>query len=69
MTDKDKIEKTEEIEGYIIFVYNQELIHSDGRILYGRYPNDIVVVLKEGNFIKLSENEIMVVKNKLVLSL
>ena len=68
-TFKVEEDKSEEIEGYIIFAYNQEVILSDGRILYGRYPNDLVVVLKEGNFIKLCENEILVVNNKLVLSL
>ena len=68
-TFKLEEDKSEEIEGYIVFAYNQEMVQTDGRILYGRYPNDLVVVLKEGNFIKLCENEIMVVKNKLVLSL
>ena len=62
-------DKSEEIEGYIVFAYNQEMIRSDGRILYGKYPNDLVVLLKEGNFIKLSENEISVCNNRLVLNL
>lgn len=61
--------KSEVIEGYIIFVYNQEKIQTDGTIKYGKYPNNLVVVLKEGNFIKISGKEILVVNNKLVLSL
>lgn len=56
-------------EGFIIFVQNEEKIQTNGKVLFGRYPRDVVVLLEEGQFIKISGKEILVINNKLVLSL
>lgn len=57
------------VEGYIIFVENEQKIQTNGKVLFGRYPKDVIVVLQEGQFIKLSQKEITVMNKKLVLSL
>ena len=61
--------ETNKVEGYIIFVENEEKILTNGKVLFGRYPREVVAILKEGEFIKISGKEILVINNKLVLSL
>lgn len=57
------------IEGYIILVEKEQKILTNGKVLFGRYPSKVVAILKEGEFIKISGKEILVINNKLVLSL
>ena len=57
------------VEGYIIFVENEQKIQTNGKVLFGRYPSKVVTILREGEFIKISGKEILVINNKSVLSL
>ena len=57
------------VEGYIIFVENEQKILTNGKVLFGRYPKEVVAILKEGEFVNISEKKILVINNKLVLSL
>lgn len=59
----------ENIEGYILFIEKSfDEIKTDGEILFRRYPNEIVVILREGQFVEFSEKKATVVDNKLLLT-
>lgn len=57
----------EKIEGYIIFIENEADIKTNGKKLFGRYPNEIVAVLKDGEYLEFSGKRIEVINGKLVL--
>lgn len=55
------------VEGYIIFLEYAEKIKTNGEKLFGRYYNEIVVVLKDKDFLEFEGKRIEVVNNNLVL--
>lgn len=57
----------DKIEGYIIFLEHGENIKTNGERLFGRYYDEIVVVLKEKDFLEFEGKRIEVVNNNLVL--
>lgn len=57
----------EKIEGYIIFIENETDIKTNGEKLFGRYPHEIVAVLKDGQYLEFSGKRIEVISGKLVL--
>lgn len=57
----------EDIEGYIIFIHLMDRIETDGQKIFGRYPNEIVVILKEGNYLEFSDRRVEVRNSKLML--
>ena len=65
--DFNVIEYEENIEGYIIFVKYGEDIKTNGEKLFGRYYNEIVVVLKDKEFLEFCGKRIEVIKNRLYL--
>lgn len=57
----------EKIEGYIIFIENETDIKTNGEKLFVRYPNKIVAVLKNSQYLEFSGKRIEVINGKLVL--
>lgn len=57
---------TKNIEGYIIFVDNGSNFKTNGETLYGGYRKEIIVVLKEGQYLDFSRQRVEVVKGKLM---
>ena len=58
----------ENLEGYIVFIKQSKAeIKTNGKKIFGRYPNEIVAVLKEGNYLETGDRRIEVINNKLVL--
>ena len=57
------------IEGYILFIGSESDIRTDGEKLFGRYPTEIVVLLKEGQFLEFSKQKVEVLGGKLKLTL
>lgn len=57
----------EYIDGYIIFIHLMDRIETDGQKIFGRYPNEIVVILKEGNYLEFSDRRVEVINSKLML--
>lgn len=57
----------EKIEGYIIFIENEADIKTNGKKLFGRYPNEIVAVLEDGEYLEFSGKRIEVINGRLVL--
>lgn len=55
------------VEGYIIFLEYADKIKTNGEKLFGRYYNEIVVVLKDKDFLEFEGKRIEVVNNNLVL--
>lgn len=56
------------MEGYIVFIpISSKEILTNGKRLFGRLPSEIVVVLKNGQYVKFDDNEVTVVDNKLAL--
>ena len=62
------IYEPDEIEGYIVFAGQaSEEIKTDGEKIFGIYPNEIVVVLKNGNYLEINGRRIEVINNQLML--
>lgn len=59
----------EKIDGYIVFINSENNISTNGEKLFGRYPTEIVVVLKEGQYLTFSEQKVEVQDGKLKLTL
>ncbi len=59
----------EQIDGYIVIVKYATDIKTDGEILFKRYPTEIVVMLKDENYLELSNKKIKVINNELCLVL
>lgn len=57
----------EKIEGYIIFIQTFNNIKTSGEKIFGRYPNEVVALLKEGDYIEFEGRRIEVINSKLVL--
>lgn len=56
-----------EVKGYIVFIpYSGLNIKTSGEKLFGRYPTEIVAVLKEDDYLTFSGRTLMVMKNQLV---
>ena len=55
------------IEGYILFVENEKNISTDGQIIFSNLPNQIVVILKNGQYLDFSGKKATVQKDILVL--
>ena len=55
-------------EGYIIFIKRSlKEIKTNGQKIFGRYPTEIVAVLKDGNYIEFDGRKIEVINKKLTL--
>ena len=54
------------VEGYILFIRNEKDIKTNGQKLFGRFPSEIVVVLKNGEYIELSGEKIEVMHGMLI---
>lgn len=60
--------ENKEIDGYIIFIpSSSNCIKTNGEILFQRYPNEIIAVLKNGNYLSFSNKIIKVLENELVI--
>jgi len=57
----------EKKEGYIIFVKFGQNIETNGKKIFGRYPTEIVVVLKEGEYLEFNGKKVEVINEQLVL--
>lgn len=57
----------EAIEGYIIFIEKMDKIKTNGQIIFRRYPNEIVAILRDGNYLEFSDRRVEVINSKLVL--
>lgn len=57
----------ENIEGYIVFVSHEEKIKTTGEILFQESPTEIVVVLKEGNYLEFVDKRIVVINDSFFL--
>lgn len=58
------------VDGYIVFIpHSFSEIHFTGEKLFGRYPTEIVAVLKEGNYIEFGGKTVKVINGELVLVL
>ena len=55
------------IEGYILFIENEKNISTDGQIIFSNSPNQIVVILKNGQYLDFSGKKATVQKDILVL--
>lgn len=55
------------IEGFILFIRNSQNIKTNGQKLFGRYPYEMVVLLKEGQFVEFSGQKVEMIKGKLSL--
>lgn len=55
------------IEGYIIFIPKMPHIKTSGQRIFGRYPNEIVAVLREGDFLEFEDKRVEVRDSKLML--
>lgn len=57
----------ENIEGYIIFIRHEENIKTDGEILYQKWPTEIIVVLKEEDYIEFADKRLIVLNDTIWL--
>lgn len=55
------------IEGYILFVHGERNMITDGKKLYSQHPQELVVLLEDGQFLKFSQKRIRVEKDALLL--
>ena len=53
------------VDGYIVVVKYATDIKTDGKVLFRRYPTEIVVELKEGQYLNLYNKKLKVIQNKL----
>lgn len=53
----------ENIEGYLLFIRNEQKISTNGKKLYFGYPNKIIVLLKDGEFLEFSGKRVKVEQN------
>lgn len=59
-------------EGYMIFIprsFDLNGIKTDGERLFRRYPQEIIAVLREGNYLVFDNKRIEVINGKLLLEL
>lgn len=54
----------DEMKGYIVKVQFSDSLSTDGKKIYGRYYNEIIVLLKEGNYLKINGEIVKVVDGK-----
>lgn len=60
----------EKKEGYIVFIrQSPKEIKTNGQKIFGRYPTEIVVVLKDGNYLEFGDKRIEVIEGRLALLL
>lgn len=57
------------IEGYIVIIKYDSNIKTNGEVLFRRYPSEIMVVLREGEFLEVFDKVIKVVDNKLQMEI
>lgn len=57
----------ENIEGYIVFVKHGLEMKTDGEKLFGRYCDELVVVLRDNNYLEFDGKKIEVINNHLML--
>lgn len=65
--DFNVYQKDDNIEGYMLFIKYGDNIKTNGEKLFRRYYDEIVVVLRENDFIEFCGKRIEVINNKLVL--
>lgn len=53
------------VQGYIVIVKYATDIKTNGTTLFRRYPTEIVVLLKEGQFLEIFDKRLEVIQNKL----
>ena len=54
-------------DGYIIFIKFANDIKTNGKKIFGRYTTEIVVVLKDGEYLEFDGRRVEVIDNQLVL--
>lgn len=59
--------KEDKVKGYIIFIKYALDIKTSGNKLYGRYPCEMIVLLKDGDYIEFENEKLEVINNKLIL--
>lgn len=59
--------QSDEIEGCIIFTKNYRNVKTDGKILFRKYQNEVVVVLRDGQQLEYDGGKIEYFNGKLVL--
>ena len=58
------------IEGYVIFIEHGQNIETNGEKLFSRYiGNEIITILREGQFVKFDNNQLVVNNNELFLKI
>ena len=55
------------VEGYIIFIPHEENIKTNGEILFQKWPTEIVVVLKEKDYLEFADKKLIVLNDMLWL--
>lgn len=58
-------EMSNDVKGHIVIVKQAENIKTDGETLFRRYPTEIIVLLKEGQYLNLYDKKLKVIENKL----
>ena len=57
------------MEGYIIFLKHEEDIKTNGEKIYGRYPTEIIVLLKEGQYLDFSGKHLKIIDGLLMVEI
>lgn len=60
--------QSEKLEGYIIFIKRSTKdIKTNGEKIFGRYSNEIVAILREGQYLEYDGGVVKVINNELLL--
>lgn len=57
----------ENVEGYILFIENEKNIETNGEVIFNKHPHEIVVLLKDGQYLDFSGKRAVVQKDTLLL--
>lgn len=59
--------KRKGIEGYIIFLRHEDDIKTNGEKIFGRYPTEMIVVLREGQYLDFSGKHVKMIDGLLMV--